>query len=84
MGWVTGTVVYLLVWWILLFAILPWGAAPPEHPEPGMESGAPARPRMPLKFAITTVLAGVIWLGIYAFMEADIISFRDLARGMSR
>lgn len=84
MGWVTGTVVYLLVWWILLFAILPWGATPEAEPEPGMATSAPARPRLLLKFAVTTALAGLIWLGIYGLTEADIISFRDLARGMSR
>ena len=84
MGWVTGVVVYLLVWWTLLFVVLPWGAEPDPEPETGMATSAPARPRLLLKFGATTVLAALIWLGIYMLMEADIISFRDLARGMAR
>ncbi len=84
MGWVTGSIVYVLIWWTVLFAVLPWGAAPDAEPEAGMATSAPARPRMLLKFAVTTVVAGVIWLIIHGLMEADVISFRDLARGMPR
>jgi predicted secreted protein len=38
--------------------------------------GAPARPRIWLKVALTTIVACVIWLGVFALIESDWISFR--------
>ena len=41
MGWVTGIVVYVLVWWITLFAVLPLWVTPAEPDDPGHAAGAP-------------------------------------------
>ncbi|MEE8272334.1 MAG: DUF1467 family protein [Alphaproteobacteria bacterium] len=82
MGPVTGILVYVITWFVVLFAVLPWGAEPPEHPEPGHAESAPERPRLALKFAVTSVAAAVIWLVVYGLIEADILSFRDLARDL--
>jgi predicted secreted protein len=79
MGWVSGIVVYLITWWVVLFAVLPWGVRPPDEPEAGHATSAPTRPRIWMKFAVTTVVAAVIWLGIYGVIEAGWISFRDMA-----
>ena len=35
MGWVTGIVVYFLVWWITLFAVLPLWVTPADPDDPG-------------------------------------------------
>jgi predicted secreted protein len=51
---------YIIVWWLVLFMVLPFGASPPDEVEPGMAPSAPARPRMGLKIAITTVIAAVL------------------------
>jgi predicted secreted protein len=76
MGWVSGIVVYLLVWWVTLFAVLPLWVTPAEPGDPGYGSGAPARPRLLLKAAITTLVAGIIWLAIYAVVRSPWLSFR--------
>ncbi|MDQ2101406.1 DUF1467 family protein [Azospirillum isscasi] len=80
MGWVTGICVYVVVWWVVLFAVLPWGVRAPTQPEPGMAASAPERPRILLKFAVTTLVAAVVWLGIYAVVQSDLISFREMAK----
>ena len=49
-----GIVVFVVVWWLVLFMVLPFGAAPPEEVERGMATSAPARPRMLVQVAITT------------------------------
>lgn len=57
--------IYLTIWWIVLFAILPIGvrslheegAVVPE----GTEPGAPARPELLKKALITTVVSAVIF-----------------------
>ncbi len=82
MGWVTGVAVYLIVWWVVLFAVLPWGVRMPETPEPGHMAGAPDRPHIWTKVAVTTVIAAAIWAGIYAVVASDLISFREMAREM--
>ncbi|WP_448202943.1 DUF1467 family protein [Azospirillum sp. sgz302134] len=82
MGWVTGISVYVVVWWVVLFAVLPWGVRAPETPEPGMADSAPVRPRILLKFVVTTLVAAVVWAGIYAVVASDLISFREMAKSM--
>jgi len=77
MNWVSGIVVFVCVWWVVLFAVLPWGATPPDAPERGHDIGAPARPRLLLKAAVTTAISLVIWLGIYALVVSNWISFRE-------
>jgi len=82
MGWVTGIAVYVVVWWIVLFTVLPWGAQAPDEPGRGHATSAPARPRMLLKAAVTSVVAAIVWGIIYWLVVTDLISFRDIARGM--
>jgi predicted secreted protein len=77
MAWVTGTVVYVLVWWITLFAVLPLWVTPAEPDDPGHAAGAPQRPRLLLKMAITTVVSALIWLAIYVLVRSPWLSFRE-------
>jgi predicted secreted protein len=60
MTWFATGMTYIIVWWLVLFMVLPFGASPPDEVEPGMAPSAPARPRMGLKIAITTVIAAVL------------------------
>ena len=39
-------------------------------------SGAPQRPRLGLKLALTTAVAAAIWLGIYIVVKEPWFSFR--------
>ena len=75
MGWVTGIVVYVLVWWVTLFAILPLWVTPAE-PEEGHDRGAPQHPYLLRKLALTTAVAAVIWLSIYIVVHQPWLSFR--------
>ena len=78
MTWVEGVVVYVLVWWVTIFAVLPWGVRAPGVGEavPGQAPGAPVRPRLWLKAGITTLAAAVIWLIIWTVIRSNLISFR--------
>lgn len=82
MHWAIGIAVFVITWWVVLFAVLPWGASPPEEVEAGHAPSAPARPRLLLKMAVTTGITCVVWLGIYALVQFDLISFREMAAGM--
>ena len=76
MNWLTGVVVYILARWVCLFAVLPLWVTPAEPGEPGHDAGAPRRPLMARKLALTSVVAAVIWLGIYIVVSEPWFSFR--------
>ena len=77
MSLATGIMVYVVLWWIVLFTVLPWGAEPPANPQLGHATSAPEKPRLLLKFAVTTVIAAVIFAALYWFIDAGFVSFRD-------
>ena len=80
MSWITGVAIYFVLWWIVLFAVLPFGVETPEEPEPGMASSAPVRPRILAKFLWTTVISTVIFAVGYGLFATGILSFRDLMK----
>lgn len=62
---VTAVAVYIVIWWLVLFTVLPWGVRPPENPVPGQATSAPDRPRLLLKFAVTTAVSAVVFAILY-------------------
>jgi predicted secreted protein len=78
MSWATGVMVYLVIWWTILFAVLPLGVRRVENPGWGQERGAPERPQLLRKALITSIVAAVLWIGFYLFHQADILNFRRL------
>ena len=76
MDWGPGIVVFIIIWWLVLFTVLPWGVRRDENPEEGHEPGAPLNPRMWLKVGVTTAISTVLWGFAYWAIESDWISFR--------
>ncbi len=78
MGWITGLAVYVIIWWLVIFMVLPWGVRriAPEDLGAGEDPGAPEKPRMVLKLVITTVVSGVVFGLFYLVMISGVISFR--------
>ena len=72
-----GIVVYVIVWWLVLFTVLPWGVRPPAQPEKGHATSAPARPRLLLKFLITTVIATGFWFVVEYIITSGILRLSD-------
>ena len=81
MSWATGLMVYLVIWWTVLFAVLPLGVRRAENPGKGEERGAPERPDLVRKAIITSVVAAVLWIGFYLLHRADVLSFRRMVDG---
>jgi predicted secreted protein len=77
MGWPTGIAVYVTLWWVVLFAVLPWGVERGEDLPAGADRGAPARPRLLLKAAVTSLIAGLLWIIIYALVASGLFTFRN-------
>jgi predicted secreted protein len=78
MGWVSGLAVYAIIWWLLIFMILPWGIRPigREDVDKGQDAGAPWRPHLGPKIALNSALSGVVWGIVYVITEMELVSFR--------
>ena len=76
MGVVGGIIVYLLLWWLVLFAVLPMRVRPvwddDGHHARGAERGAPVNPELWFKIKRTTIIAGVLWLVVFAVMATGV------------
>ena len=70
---------FLVIWWLILFMVLPFGVAPPDVVEKGHASSAPARPRLLMKLLITTVLAIVVTYGVQWLVQSGLIEIRPPA-----
>ncbi len=57
--------IYLTIWWIVLFAVLPLGVRSSEEAEEdlpeGADPGAPASPDLLKKAGITTMVSAVLF-----------------------
>ena len=77
MNWFTGVVLYVLIWWTVLFAVLPIGTHPVEDADRQSGwRGAPEHPRLLMKVIVTTLVAGVVWFGAWLLITSDYVSFR--------
>ena len=77
MNWFTGIVVFVIIWWTALFAVLPIGTRPVQQADEASGwRGAPERPRLLMKVIVTTIVASVLWTGAYVLIQSDYVSFR--------
>jgi len=64
-SWPLAAAIYLTIWWIVLFAVLPLGVRSSEEAEEdlpeGADPGAPASPDLLKKAGITTVVSAVLF-----------------------
>jgi predicted secreted protein len=62
--------IYFVIWWTVLFAVLPFGVRNADEAgekiQPGHEAGAPVVHGLVKKFLITTVIAAMVFGAIYA------------------
>ena len=67
MTWPLGIAVFVIIWWIVLFAVLPFGVKSQQEAGEvvtGSDPGAPVVPRLGLKLLATTLIAGLLWLAV--------------------
>lgn len=76
---ITGhIVVFVVLWWLVLFTLLPVGVKTPEEAgeerEPGTPASAPVRPRIAFKMLLTTAIAAALWLLYWLVVTYKLIS----------
>jgi predicted secreted protein len=68
-----GLALYFIIWWLTLFAVLPFGVktqAEAGDVVPGTPASAPSRQRMVRIFALNSVVALVVFAGVWYALEA--------------
>jgi predicted secreted protein len=78
MSTTTAIAIYFLIWWITLFAVLPWGVRNQEESgevTPGTDPGAPATHRVWHKLGWTTVVATTIFGILYIAYTRGLIPY---------
>jgi predicted secreted protein len=63
----TALAIYFLVWWLTLFAVLPFGIRSQHEEEttPGTDPGAPVLPRIVTRLMWTTLVSAAIFAVLY-------------------
>jgi predicted secreted protein len=72
---------YVVIWWIVLFAMLPIGVRTQYDDgevSPGTAESAPQRPQLLAKMLATTVIAGVVFAALYAIIVHRVITLDDI------
>jgi len=77
MGLVSGLAVFTIIWWTVLFAVLPFGTRPNPAGDPltGWR-GTPISPRLLRVVFVTTAVSIVLWVCVEAVVQSDWLSFR--------
>lgn len=76
--------VYFIVWWVVLFAVLPFGVvtqAEAGEVVPGTPESAPAQFRLLRVIAITTLAASIVFFGMWGAVHWGIIDLQALLMG---
>lgn len=76
----SAVVIYVLIWWVTLFAVLPWGIrgqAEEGDVTPGSEPGAPVSTKIGRKALQTTVVATIFWAIICGLIHFEIFTLED-------
>jgi predicted secreted protein len=80
----TAIAIFFLIWWVVLFAVLPFGVKS-QHEEgemaPGTDPGAPILPRLGRKLLWTTLVSAVIFAGCYVAYVNHVVTLDGLVRG---
>jgi predicted secreted protein len=78
----TGIAIFFLIWWIVLFAVLPWGIRSQQEEggavAPGTDPGAPVIPNLRRKLLWTTVASVVVFAACYVIYVDRLVTLDGL------
>ena len=77
---VTGlAIIYIIIWWIVFFAILPIDVNRNKTQRiEGEDPGSPENPKMFKKFLYCTGITSVIFVIIYLLMKYEYLNLRNM------
>ena len=81
MGITGSIIVYVLIWWMIFFSVLPVGIQSKKEKFKeridGIDPGAPNNPKMGKKFLITTIITSILFIMIYYVVDLGFFNLRN-------
>jgi predicted secreted protein len=81
MGITGSIIIYVMIWWIIFFSILPVGIISNKEvfrdSIEGTDPGAPKNPKIGKKFLITTIITSILFIMIYYIVELGFFNLRN-------
>ena len=82
MGLTGSIIIYVMIWWIVFFSVLPFGIESNKEvfkeSLEGSDAGAPKNTNIAKKFIITTIITSIIFTMIYYLVSNNFINLRNL------
>lgn len=82
MGLTGSLIIYICIWWIVFFSVLPIGIISQNkkfsEKLEGNDLGAPKNPKIGKKFLITTFITTVLFIGIYYMVNIYNLNLREI------
>ncbi len=76
---------YVVIWWVVLFAVLPLGIKTQEESGevvPGTPTSAPVMPRLARKLVLTTLIATLVFAAVWAVIAYRLIDLDRIPYGL--
>ena len=81
MGITGSIIIFVIIWWIIFFSVLPVGIQSNkekfQEKIEGVDPGAPKNPKIAKKFFITTIITSIIFIVIYYLVESNLLNLRE-------
>ena len=81
MGITGSIIVYVMIWWIIFFSVLPIGIQSNKETFKdnieGADPGAPKNPKIAKKFLITTIITSILFIVIYYLVNNGFFNLRN-------
>ena len=77
---ITGSlIIYVLIWWIVFFALLPIDVNREKKGNiRGIDTGAPENPKIIKKFVYSTLITSIIFIIIFLLVKYEYLNIRNL------
>ena len=84
MGITGSIIVFVIIWWIIFFSVLPVGVHSNKEKFreriEGIDPGAPKNPKIAKKFLITTIITTLIFVVVYYLVKIDLLNLREFLK----
>ena len=84
MGITGSIIIYVMIWWIVFFSVLPIDIQSNKETFKesieGIDPGAPKNPKIAKKFLVTTIITSILFIVIYYLATNDFLNLRDLLK----
>ena len=81
MGLTGSIIVFVIIWWVIFFSVLPFGIESNKEifkdSIEGVDPGAPKNPKIAKKFLITTIITSIIFIMLYYAVKLGLLNLRN-------